>query len=192
MLTREVKTSLHLDANNALGCDDGLVKISPPFRGGGLWVQNKEGNVPSPGDASQLGDVIDFMQSVLTFDPRCKHLTLPWTQGPRIVLIGFVVKAPEAMPSLDADLFVRAGFNLPCQDIVTSFLRVCQLQVPSVCGPNQKLLCEHRLKVRPCSFICVQAQVSCLLRLSATLLTRSRLTFMGTSPGHVCTSWAPT
>ena len=83
-------------------------------------MHNKGGNVPCPGDASQLGYVIDFMQSVLTFDPHCKHLTLPWTQGPRIVLIGFVVKAPEAIPSLDADLLVRAGFNLPCQDTITS------------------------------------------------------------------------
>ena len=76
--------------------------------------------MPCPGDASQLGCVTDFMQSVLTFDPHCKHLTLPWTQGPQIVLFGFVVKAPEAIPSLDADLLVRAGFNLPCQDTVTS------------------------------------------------------------------------
>ena len=85
--------------------------------------------MPRPGDASQLGCVIDFMQSVLTFDPHCKHLTLPWTQGPQIVLFGFVVKAPEAIPSLDADLLVRAGFNLPCQDTVTSLSQ----SVPASC-----------------------------------------------------------
>ena len=118
-LTRDVKTSLHLDANNALGYDNGLVKISP-FSGGGLWVQNKAGTEPCPGDPSLSGCIVDFMNSVLTFDPHCKHLTLPWSRGRRIVLIGFVVKAPEAIPSLDADLFVRAGFNLPCQDTATS------------------------------------------------------------------------
>ena len=119
VLTRDVKTSLHLDANNALGYDNGLVKVSP-FRGGGLWVRTKEGTVPCPGDPSLLGCIVDFTHSVLTFDPHCKHLTLPWSQGPRVVLIGFVVKAPEAIPSKDADLLVRMGFNLPCQDTVTS------------------------------------------------------------------------
>ena len=119
VLTRDVKTSLHLDANNALGYDNGIVKISP-FRGGGLWVQTREGTVPCPGDPSLLGCIVDFTHSVLTFDPHCKRLTLPWSQGPRVVLIGFVVKAPEAIPSTDADLLVRAGFNLPCQDTVTS------------------------------------------------------------------------
>ena len=97
--------------------------------------------MPRPGDASQLGCVIDFMQSVLTFDPHCKHLTLPWTQGPQIVLFGFVVKAPEAIPSLDADLLVRAGFNLPCQDTVTSLSQSVPVASSFGLRPKPKAFC---------------------------------------------------
>ena len=121
--------------NNALGYDNGLIKISP-FRGGGLWVQNREGTSPCPGDASLLGCIVHFVHSVLTFDPRCKHLTLPWSQGPRVVLAKVVVKAPEAIHSPDADLLVRAGNNCLVRTWPPRFLRAGQQQFPLVCDPS--------------------------------------------------------
>ncbi|CAE7239501.1 GIP [Symbiodinium sp. CCMP2592] len=122
-LTRNVRTTLHLDANNALGYLNGLVKISG-FSGGGLWVQDSSGSIVCPTDPSLLGSHLDFSDLTLAFDPHKKHLTLPWTQGPRIVLIGFVVKAPAEIPDQAAEMLLRAGFNLPCQDTATS---LCQL-----------------------------------------------------------------
>ncbi|CAE7243210.1 unnamed protein product [Symbiodinium sp. CCMP2592] len=102
-LTRNVRTTLHLDANNALGYLNGLVKISG-FSGGGLWVQDSSGSIVCPTDPSLLGSHLDFSDLTLAFDPHKKHLTLPWTQGPRIVLIGFVVKAPAEIPDQAAEM----------------------------------------------------------------------------------------
>ena len=149
--------------NHALGYDNGLVKISP-FRGGGLWVQNKEGTVPCPGDASLLGCIVNFVHSVLTFDPRCKHLTLPWSQGPRVVLVKVVVKAPEAIPSPDADDLVRAGSNCLVRTQPPRFLRAGQQQFPLVCDPSPKNLYLPYLRVLLCSSSFVPARVSYQLR----------------------------
>ncbi|CAE7579831.1 SLC24A2 [Symbiodinium sp. CCMP2592] len=96
-LTRNVRTALHLDANNALCYLNGLIK-------------DASGDTVCPTDPSLLGSHLDFRDSTLAFDPHKKHLTLPWTQGPRIVLIGFVVKATAEIPDQDAEMLLRAAW----------------------------------------------------------------------------------
>ena len=118
-LSKDVRTSLHLDANNALGFLNGVIRASP-FVDGGIWVECSSGSTPCPEDPSRLGKVLNFSSGAIVFDPHQKHLTMPWTRGPRVVLIGFVVKAPEAMPQDVVRELDIAGFHVPAHDTATT------------------------------------------------------------------------
>ena len=113
-LLKNIQTKMHIDPNNSLPYLNTVVKVSD-FRDGDLWVCADQGAEPCPdSDHRHLKGVkVPFEGSVIQFDSHLKHCTYPWTNGPRVVLVGFVVKGPELIPdSLTEDL-LSLGFMLP-------------------------------------------------------------------------------
>ena len=90
-LVRNVEAPLHVDRNNAKGSENAIVAISD-FSGGGLWVEPKQGSIPCPdGQHNLRGDVFEFQDRVIRFEPHLKHSTMPWS-GVRVVLIAFTIQ----------------------------------------------------------------------------------------------------
>ena len=113
-LLKNIQTKMHIDPNNSLPYLNTVVKISS-FKGGDLWVCADQGAEPCPDEDFRhlKGVKVPFEGSVIQFDSHLKHCTYPWTNGPRVVLVGFVVKGPELIPdSLTEDL-LSLGFMLP-------------------------------------------------------------------------------
>ncbi|CAE7775417.1 RE1 [Symbiodinium sp. CCMP2592] len=118
-LMRDVQTTLHIDTNNSLPYLNTVAKVTN-FEEGGLWVHNDHGDMPCP-DANfgqLMGTKVDFENGVIRFDSHLKHCTLPWVKGPRVVLIGFVVKGPELMPSDLVSNLAACEFNMPNEPLV--------------------------------------------------------------------------
>ena len=111
-LVRNVKAPLHVDRNNAKGSENAVLAISD-FSGGGLWVESKEGCISCPSGQQDLkGDVLEFQDRVIRFEPHLKHSTMPWS-GNRVVLIAFTIQGPWNMPEDLACELSALGFRLP-------------------------------------------------------------------------------
>ena len=94
-LSKDVRTSLHLDANNALGFSNGVIRASP-FVDGGIWVECSSGSTPGPEDPSRLGKVLNFSSGAIVFDPHQKHLTMPWDSWTSRGLDWFCRQSPRS------------------------------------------------------------------------------------------------
>ena len=111
-LVRNVKAPLHVDRNNAKGSENAIIAISD-FSGGGLWVESKEGSIPCPDGQHDLkGDVLEFQDRLIRFEPHLKHSTMPWS-GNRVVLIAFTIQGPWNMSKDLASDLSALGFRLP-------------------------------------------------------------------------------
>ncbi|CAE7592552.1 unnamed protein product, partial [Symbiodinium microadriaticum] len=108
-LVRNVKAPLHVDRNNAKGSENAIIAISE-FSG---WVESKEGSIPCPSGQHDLkGDVLEFQDRVIRFEPHVKHSTMPWS-GNRVVLIAFTIQGPWNMSEDLACELSALGFRLP-------------------------------------------------------------------------------
>ena len=113
-LLKNIQTRMHIDPNNSLPYLNTVVKVSN-FRNGELWVCSGQGTEPCPDKEFQhlKGAKVPFENNVVRFDSHLKHCTYPWTNGPRVVLVGFVVKGPELLPGSLVSNLTSLGFNLP-------------------------------------------------------------------------------
>ena len=113
-LFRDLRASVHADKGNDPSQANTLVKLRN-FRGGGLWVQGSSGQIkcPLPGESHRLGSLVDFKAGVLQFNAQAPHCIIPWTDGPRVVLVAFTVKGFQNLSVRDRDDLLNLGFQLP-------------------------------------------------------------------------------
>ena len=113
-LFRDLKTSVHADKGNDPCQANTIVKLRN-FEGGGLWVQGSEGQVrcPLPGEAHRRGSLVDFKAGVLQFNAQAPRCVMPWTAGPRVVLVAFTVKGFQGLSAKDRDDLCKLGFPMP-------------------------------------------------------------------------------
>eukprot|EP00439_Symbiodinium_sp_Y106_P070600 s945_g12.t1 len=115
-LLKNIQTRMHIDPNNSLPYLNTVAKVSE-FKGGELWVCSDHGTdlCPDPEFQHLKGLKIPFEGDVIRFDSHLRHCTYPWSQGPRVVLVGFVVKGPELMPANLCENLVSLGFRMPLE-----------------------------------------------------------------------------
>ena len=115
-LLKNIQTRMHIDPNNSLPCLNTVAKVSE-FKGGELWVCSDHGTDLCPDLEFQhlKGLKVPFEGNVIRFDSHLRHCTYPWSQGPRVVLVGFVVKGPELMPANLCENLVSLEFRMPLE-----------------------------------------------------------------------------
>ena len=111
---RDLQTRVHADKGNDPCQVNTIVKLRN-FQGGGLWVQGSSGRVkcPLPGETHRRGFLVDFKAGVLQFNAQAPHCVVPWTAGPRVVLVAFTVKGFQKLSVRDGDDLCNLGFPLP-------------------------------------------------------------------------------
>ncbi|CAE7415281.1 unnamed protein product [Symbiodinium sp. CCMP2592] len=107
VLLRDNLTHMHRDRNNT-GLS-ALIRCSD-FEGGGLWVADPKGSSPMQFEGKVHQGSTRELDRCLYFDPRLLHCTLPWSEGPRIVLAAYSVRDACILPQADADLLLKLGF----------------------------------------------------------------------------------
>ncbi|CAE7203401.1 unnamed protein product [Symbiodinium sp. CCMP2592] len=107
VLLRDNLTHMHRDRNNT-GLS-ALIRCSD-FEGGGLWVADPKGSSPMQFEGKVHQGSTRELDRCLYFDPRLLHCTLPWSEGPRIVLAAYSVRDACKLPQADADLLLKLGF----------------------------------------------------------------------------------
>ncbi|CAE7369201.1 unnamed protein product [Symbiodinium sp. CCMP2592] len=107
VLLRDNLTRMHRDRNNT-GLS-ALIRCSD-FEGGGLWVADPKGSSPMHFEGKVHQGSTRELDRCLYFDPRHLHCTLPWSEGPRIVLAAYSVRDACKLPQADADLLLKLGF----------------------------------------------------------------------------------
>ena len=113
-LFRDLRASVHADKGNDPCQVNTIVKLRN-FHGGGLWVQGSSGQLkcPLPGETHRRGFLVDFKAGVLQFNAQAPHCVVPWTAGPRVVLVAFTVKGFQKLSVRDRDDLLNLGFSLP-------------------------------------------------------------------------------
>ena len=111
---RDLQTQVHADKGNDPCQVNTIIKLRN-FQGGGLWVQGSAGRVrcPLPGETHRRGFLVDFKAGVLQFDAQAPHCVVPWTAGPRVVLVAFTVKGFQKLSVRDRDDLRNLGFPVP-------------------------------------------------------------------------------
>ena len=102
------------------------------FRGGGIWLESSGGGVQCPLDsqATRAGRVLQFEDGVLRFNAQTPHCVMPWTRGPRVVLVAFSVQRFAGLRKED---------TAAIGDWVLVFLRWSPALRPFLCPPLQFL-----------------------------------------------------
>ncbi|CAE7799744.1 unnamed protein product [Symbiodinium sp. CCMP2592] len=113
-LFRDLETRVHSDHGNDPGLMNTILKVSD-FSSGGLWVETAGGEVPCPlpHHNQRLGKVIEFVDGALSFDAQQPHCVMPWSRGPRVVLVAFTVRNWANLRRADLTELSQLGFRLP-------------------------------------------------------------------------------
>ena len=108
-LQRNVMVHMHQDNNNEPGFPNLIVPCSR-WRGGCLWVQ-AAGGAHALDPSSGPGTMIRIAWPGITFSPHVKHATTPWSNGDRIILVGFQTKRVCSLQATERHRLYQLGFR---------------------------------------------------------------------------------
>ncbi|CAE7222627.1 unnamed protein product, partial [Symbiodinium sp. CCMP2592] len=113
-LFRDLETRVHSDHGNDPSLMNTILKVSE-FSHGGLWVETVGGKVPCPlpHQGQRMGNVVEFANGALSFDAQQPHCVMPWSRGPRVVLVAFSVRNWANLRRADLTELSNLGFKLP-------------------------------------------------------------------------------
>ena len=119
MLGKDLVGRVHADKNNAPGLPNAVLKISS-FEQGGLWVESPNGTTPCPdrGHDGSMGNVLEFEDRRIIFDPSHKHCQTAWSGDARITLVAFSIRDFNKVPGNQQRHLKNLGFAFPdfCAD----------------------------------------------------------------------------
>ena len=85
------------------------------FTAGELWLEHPQGDTRLD---SLRGRLLPIAAPCVSFDPRTRHATMPWS-GTRVVLIAFHIRQAWRLPVAMARSLEHAGFSLCTSDVET-------------------------------------------------------------------------
>ena len=119
MLGKDLVGRVHADKNNAPGLPNAVLKISS-FEQGGLWVESPNGTTPCPdqGHDGSMGNVLEFEDRRIIFDPSRKRCQSAWSGDSRITLVAFSIRDFHKVPGDQQRHLRNLGFAFPdfCAD----------------------------------------------------------------------------
>ena len=138
LLGRDLQGPPHVDKNNQKGIPNCILKLSD-FEGGGLWLQNSSGETMCPHSNSpqNWGNVIDFQNGRIIFDPHALHCAMPWTGLHRDILVAFHPRNVSKLSTSQLEELTDVGFPLASASHIAAAERLDSVPPSSPAGPEE-------------------------------------------------------
>ncbi|CAE7214247.1 GIP [Symbiodinium natans] len=112
-LLHNVSSSMHVDAHNLPGSENGVVSVGNHVQGG-LWVEESGGGVwrQRPNGEPVEGIILDTNKKFAVFDPKKHHAGEPW-KGNKWTLVAYTTRSINEISPSERNFLVKQGFPVP-------------------------------------------------------------------------------
>ena len=109
-LFTNLEAEFHQDVNNCPSSVNWVYPLSS-FSEGGIWVESPSGDtVLWARGKHRSGSILPVANGPVTFNSQNLHRVMPWSNGPRSVIVAFTPAKLDRMPAGQRQLLVDAGF----------------------------------------------------------------------------------